>query len=785
MSATTAPHTRLPLRARVESLVGRAIGRLPGALARALSFEPALVLDGLTLDPHVQGIRASRNRLHPLGLCEPTVEAGRQRYTRDALALHPRPTPVAEVRAVRVAGAAGALDARLYVPTAPSDALLVYFHGGGFVLGDLDTHDEPCRQLCAWAGTRVLGVAYRLAPEHPFPAGLDDALAAFRWARTRAASLGADPARVSVGGDSAGGHLATMVARTFAATPDRPRAQLLIYPVTQLAPRTRSHALFGDARLFLEARDMVAFRRLLTEGVAVAEDDPRLSPLLADTFDDQPPALVVTAGFDPLRDEGRAYVERLRAAGSRVEALEFGSLVHGFLHMTTVSPGARAAMRRIAEVWRGFALLLAVCLVVACGGAPDRATTTRVATAEGPAGEAVRPVSRDTVIEGDTVTLHVHEASAFDAAPQWTLEPVPAYVAGDAADGDGRFDVDWVQDAQLLRDGRLVTLQSVRENVLLVFDARGRGQHRWGRTGGGPGDLMRPMALWPAGGDTLLVPDDANARLNVVRPDLGIVSSRPVPQFREAPVTALLGVATDGALLVTAPDYDALRRAVPTAADSITRPAVLVRALALDGSTRELARIPGGEQVMRETRYRGVSRLVPTGLVFGRAAYAALVSDQFVTSAEDAYALDWRDADGRLRARVQVAVPQRPVTAAIRERAVAAALERLDRANTERMVDPAESRRLARAMPFADSLGWFHAWRATGDGVLWVVDPIAPTDTGWTASAWNPDGLLLARLHAAGAGAPLHFTRTHVVVRTTDEDGVAALEMRRIVRAAP
>jgi acetyl esterase len=356
VSETARIPEHVPSRVRLEAAVGRLLGRLPGAVARALACERPLVLDGLTLDPHVQAIRASRARLHPHGLCEPTVEAGRRRYTREVLALHPRPTPVADVRALRVAGAAGELDARLYVPPAPGDALLVYFHGGGFVIGDLDTHDEPCRQLCAWAGTRVLSVAYRLAPEHPFPAALEDALAAFRWARAHAASLGADPARVSAGGDSAGGQLATVVSRTLAATSDRPRAQLLLYPVTQFGPRTRSHDLFGDARLILESRDMTAFRRLLTSGVAVAEEDPRLSPLLAETFAEQPPALVVTAGFDPLRDEGRAYAERLRAAGSRVEALEFGSLVHGFVHMTTVSPGARSAMRRMAEAWRGVAL---------------------------------------------------------------------------------------------------------------------------------------------------------------------------------------------------------------------------------------------------------------------------------------------------------------------------------------------------------------------------------------------------------------------------------------------
>jgi len=351
MNRTIPPRAGVSLRIRLEALAGRTIGRLPPRLALALSFERPLEIDGLVLDPHVQAIRASRARLHPYGLCEPTVEVGRRRYAREATALHPRPTPVAEVRALRVAGAAGELDARLYVPAAPSTSLLVYFHGGGFVIGDLDTHDEACRLLCRDARTRVLSVAYRLAPEDPFPAGHDDALAAFRWAHANAGPLGAEPQRVSVGGDSAGAQLATVVGRALASSPERPQAQLLIYPVTDMAPRTRSHQLFGDANLLLQSKDMRQFQQLLRQGVTVSDDDPRLSPLHAADFADQPPALLVTAGFDPLRDEGRAYAARLRGAGSRVEALEFDSLVHGFLHMTSVSPAARSAMQQIAESW--------------------------------------------------------------------------------------------------------------------------------------------------------------------------------------------------------------------------------------------------------------------------------------------------------------------------------------------------------------------------------------------------------------------------------------------------
>lgn len=408
-------------------------------------------------------------------------------------------------------------------------------------------------------------------------------------------------------------------------------------------------------------------------------------------------------------------------------------------------------------------------------------------TSEMPSSEPVRPVSRDTIIDGETLTLHTHEADAFAKAARWTLDPVPMYVAGDPANGDGNFDVEWALDVRLLADGRLVALKSLNGNVVYVFDSRGRGQHRWGRTGQGPGDLMRPAGLLHGLGDTLLIPDDANARLNVLLPDRGIVSSRSVPQFRQnpGPINDVLATTADGALVVSVVDVRQLMRREPGEGDSAPRQPILIRRLGLDGTAQDLVTIAGTEQTMQEQRYGGVSRQRPTHLMFGRAAHAAFLADQLVTSEEDGYTLDWRDERGRIRARVRVPVPRRPVTEAMREQIIARNLERFSGASSERMVDPGESRRLVLAMPFADSLGWFSAWHATDDGVLWVVDPIAPTDSGWTASAWAPDGLLLARLHAMGSGTPLHFTRTHVVVRTRDEDGVVTLEVRRIVGATP
>lgn len=410
-----------------------------------------------------------------------------------------------------------------------------------------------------------------------------------------------------------------------------------------------------------------------------------------------------------------------------------------------------------------------------------------LAVSEQPSSEPVQPLSRDTVINGDTLTVHTHDADAFTKAAWWTLDPVPMYTAGDPANGDGSYDVEWALDVRLLSDGRLVALKSLNGNTVLVFDAQGRGQRRWSRTGQGPGDLMRPAGLLAGVGDTLLIPDDANARLNVLLPDLGIVSSRSVPQFRQGPgpTDDALAITADGSLVVSVVDFRQAMNGEPPVEDSITRQSILIRKLRVDGTAQDIAKLAGIEQVLQEQRYGGVSRRRRTHLTFGRTAHAAFVAERLVTSEEDGYALDWRDATGRIRAQVRVPVPRRPVTDAMRKQVIARNLERLNGANSERLVDPAESRRLTRAMPFADSLGWFSAWHATDHGVLWVVDPIAPTDSGWSASAWAPNGLLLARLHAVGAGTPLHFTRTHVVVRTRDEDGIVTLAVRRIVQAAP
>jgi acetyl esterase len=337
---------------RVQRIVGRILLRLPELLIVRLAGSAPPVIDGQRLDAGVHLLLADRAKRLRYGLIEPTVAAGRARYRRDTFNFAGVRTRVGSVRELVVDGAAGALGARLYRPPGRQlDApLLVYLHGGGFAIGDLDTHDEPCRVLCRHARTAVLSVGYRLAPEHPFPAAVDDALAAWRWVRGSARTLGIDPARVSIGGDSAGGNLAAVVAQHTAGSADAPAGQLLTFPVVDPVTARPSRELFRDG-LFLTMRDVDAFARTYAGGQRGDPRDPRVAPFFARELRGLAPALVITAGFDVLRDEGEAYARALREGGNVARLRRFPSLIHGFIHITDVSPVARAAMREIALEW--------------------------------------------------------------------------------------------------------------------------------------------------------------------------------------------------------------------------------------------------------------------------------------------------------------------------------------------------------------------------------------------------------------------------------------------------
>jgi acetyl esterase len=347
------PDTGLTLNERLQGFAARALGRLPAGAQLKLSRRPPVEINGQRLDPGLQLVIALNRKRVRHGLCEPDPVTARARFRREIEIFGGTKTRVGPVRDFEIPGDAGLLRARHYAPpsAAASRDLLVYLHGGGFVIGDLETHDEPCRLLCLHARTHVLSVEYGLAPERPFPAGLHDALAALRWAQTNAETLGVASARVSIGGDSAGGNLAAVTAQ-LTARERPPFAQLLIYPATDAVKEERpSKGLFGRG-FFLARTDCDAFFDHYTEGTGASREDPRVSPLRADDLSGLAPALVVTAGFDYLRDEGDAYARRLEEAGGPLVWRRFTSLGHGFLHMTGLCPAAHAALVRVASDWR-------------------------------------------------------------------------------------------------------------------------------------------------------------------------------------------------------------------------------------------------------------------------------------------------------------------------------------------------------------------------------------------------------------------------------------------------
>jgi acetyl esterase len=265
----------------------------------------------------------------------------------------PAPLPRVENRTIPTTW--GSLPVRLYYPRLGAPLpLLVYFHGGGFVLGNLESHDALLRLVALGADCIVASVDYRLAPEHRFPAAADDALAAARWAYTHAAEIGADPHALVVGGDSAGGNLATVAAlRVRDEGGPELNGQLLVYPVTQLrAPRAGSMARCAEG-YFLRASDMEWFADMYL-GDSRSEADPHASPLLAPDLRGLPPALLITAEFDPLHDQGRAYATRLSAAGVNCEYSHYLGAIHGFFGMPA-SIGRRAVAESCAWLKKTFA----------------------------------------------------------------------------------------------------------------------------------------------------------------------------------------------------------------------------------------------------------------------------------------------------------------------------------------------------------------------------------------------------------------------------------------------
>lgn len=336
-------NARDKLRHAVASTVVRTLFRLPTSwLARLGGHRP-----GHAVDPKLSFLLRASNLLRLDTLEHHAPAVARVRTGRSLRLLAGTRRPLARVEERTIPGPAGPLRVRMYVPHGlgrPAPALL-YMHGGGFVIGSLDTHDAPCSLLAELGGCVVFSLDYRLAPEHRFPAAVDDVVAAFRWLGEHAAELELDATRLAVGGDSAGGNLSAVLAQTAVreAWPVRPMFQLLLYPALDMRRLHASHRDFADGYM-LTAGSMDWFLGHYLRGEADITD-VRASPLLAPDLHGLPPAYIATAGFDPLRDEGNEYARRLQAAGVPVELQCHDSLVHGFISLVDGITAAAAATR--------------------------------------------------------------------------------------------------------------------------------------------------------------------------------------------------------------------------------------------------------------------------------------------------------------------------------------------------------------------------------------------------------------------------------------------------------
>jgi acetyl esterase len=304
----------------------------------------------MTLDPQARMLLDQLEALGGPPLSQQTPEEARAGFAALAAVAGPPEDPVpTEDRSIP--GPSGEIPVRIYRPESDRPLpVVVYFHGGGWVIGDISSHDTTCQRLASGVPAIVVSVDYRLAPEHRFPAAVDDCDVATSWVSTHATEFGGDPARLAVAGDSAGGNLAAVVA-LHARDADGPAIafQLLIYPGTDMTRSLPSHTENGTGYL-LDSDTIGWFMDNY-----LADADPRhpdASPLFAEDLSGLPPALVVTAEFDPLRDEGEAYAERLRQAGGRVTTSRYNGMIHGFYGLDSVFDAAKRATGETVEALR-------------------------------------------------------------------------------------------------------------------------------------------------------------------------------------------------------------------------------------------------------------------------------------------------------------------------------------------------------------------------------------------------------------------------------------------------
>lgn len=308
----------------------------------------------MTLDPLAKAFLDQLAMAPTPKLWELPPAGARQVFAATMSLVGPKDVPIGKIENIAVPGPGGDIKLRIYTPVAAGgEALpaLVFFHGGGFTIGDLDSHDGLCRLLASESGARVVAVDYRLAPEHKFPAAVEDACAAVSWIEANAAQLGIDANRIAVGGDSAGGTLSAVVCQR-AKEEDRPKiaAQLLMFPMTQHGGAFASLREFAAGYLLDKQTLDWFFGNYVPAGTD--PNDARLSPLLADDVSGLPPAYVMLGGCDPLHDEGLAYAQKLRAEGVAVTVADHPGMPHAFIHLQGVLPQAYAALAEAARALR-------------------------------------------------------------------------------------------------------------------------------------------------------------------------------------------------------------------------------------------------------------------------------------------------------------------------------------------------------------------------------------------------------------------------------------------------
>ncbi len=309
----------------------------------------------MPLDPIVKGFLDQMKAAGMPKLSDVGPVAAREQMVALMAMVGPKDVPVGKTQNIAVPTPHGDVPVRVYAPVAAgSDPLpaLVYFHGGGWVIGSVDVVDGLCRILANEGGLRVISVDYRLAPEHKYPAALDDCFAATKWVADNAAEIGVDANRIAVGGDSAGGALAAEVAQLAKASGKLAlAAQMLLFPVTQIGEETASMREFAVG-YFLDKETLDWFYACyLPAGVDMS--DPRISPLRSKDFAGLPPAYVMLGGFDPLHDEGLLYAERLRAAGVKATVADYSDMVHDFIYFQSVVPQAHDALAGAAKAVAG------------------------------------------------------------------------------------------------------------------------------------------------------------------------------------------------------------------------------------------------------------------------------------------------------------------------------------------------------------------------------------------------------------------------------------------------